>query len=252
MGLGHSPNIVTKNLLLSLDFANPKNYVSGTTLSSSVSRYNFTFKNGLTYNTISNGVLTTNRAATVTTKANDGGGVYTTGTDSLAVTSFLYNDFTWEIWAKINDRTASNYDATETSSMMAGYPGYNAGFYYNTSSLAFNIWNGVTNAPNVATWTLGTTTQDILEGKWYQIVISRTGNVFTPYINGVQKGTGTTSTTTVAGVATQNVINVGFNNIGNYIWYAKMDFSNMRMYNRGLSDSEVWKNFNALRGRFGL
>lgn len=252
MGLGHSPSVVTSNLLLSLDFANIKDYVSGTTLTSSVTPYSFTFKNGLTYNTISNGILTINRAATVTTKTNDGGGVHATGTGNLAVANFLYNDFTWEVWVKINDRTPSNYDGNESNSTIAGYPGYNAGFYYNSSNLYFNIWNGTTNAPIVASWTLGTSTQDIVQGNWYQIVLTRSGNVFTPYVNGAQKGTGSTSATTVAGIGTQNVINVGFNNLANFIWYAKMDFSNMRMYNRALSALEVLQNFNALRGRFGI
>lgn len=253
MGLVHSPTIVTNGLLLSLDFANPKNYTSGTTASSIVNAYTFTFKNGATYNTVSNGVLTTDRAATMTTKANDGGGLYTSAlAGSLAVSSFLYNDHTWEIWFRINDRTASNYDATEGSSCLAAYRGYHAGFTYNTSTIYYNIWNGTTSAPNCASWTLGTGSQNVLQGSWYQIVVTRSGNVFTPYVNGVPLGTGSTSAPSVTGIGTSSELGIGSLNISNYIYYSKASFSSMKMYNRALSDAEILQNFNALRGRFGL
>jgi hypothetical protein len=254
MGLSHSPLAVTNGLLLSLDFYNPKNYVSGTTASSSVIPTTFTFKNGATYNTVTNGILTVTRAATVTTKANDGGGIYTAAlTGSLASTTFLYNDHTWEVWVRINDNQPSNYDANETASCITGYRGYNAGFsFFNAFNLYYSMWDGIATNVVCATFSIGTTTENLIIGNWHQIVVTRSGNVFTPYVNGVPKGTGSTNSPSVTGIGTSNELSVGSFNQANFINYGKISFSNMKMYNRALSENEVLQNFNALRGRVGL
>lgn len=249
MGVTYNPKIVTNGLLLSIDFANPKTYISGTTANSTVTPYTFTFKNGATYNTVTNGVLTTTRAATVTTKANDGGGMQATVSGSLAVATFMYNDHTWEVWVKINDAAAANYDANESLSHIAGYAGYNNGFTYNATTMYYNIWNGITNNVTCATFAIGSA---IIVGNWHQIVVTRSGSTFTTYVNGVPGGTGSTNSPSSVGVGTSNVLGIGSHNLPNYIWYAKMSFSNTKMYNRALSAEEVLRNFNAVRGRFGI
>lgn len=253
MGRSHSPQIVTNGLLLSLDFANPKNYISGTSANTSINPYNCTFKNGATYNTVANGVITFTRAATVTTKANDGGGVYTPALPSpLAGNNFLYNDFSWEIWFKINDRNPSNFDANEQSSAIAMYKGYNSGFEYNASTLRFSVWDGITAGYTASSWTVGTTSQQVIQGNWYQIAVTKSGSTFTPYLNGAQVGTGNTVSISNTNSGVANLLGIGSVNAANFIWYSKMDFSNMKMYNRTLSLDEIKQNFNAHRGRFGL
>lgn len=254
MGVTYNPKMVTNGLLLSIDFANPKNYISGTSANSSVIPTTFTFKNGATYNTVTNGILTVTRAATVTTKANDGGGIYTAAlTGSLASTTFLYNDHTWEVWVRINDSSPSNYDANETASSITGYRGYNAGYsYFDTTTLYYSIWNGITSSTQCATFSIGTGNQNLIVGNWHQIVVTRSGNVFTPYVNGVPKGTGSTNSPSVSGVSTSNELSVGSFNQANFINYGKISFSNMKMYNRALEAAEVLQNFNAVRGRFGI
>lgn len=253
MSVYAGPFINDFSLLLSLDFANPKNYTSGTSAGSTVTPYTFTFKNGATYNSVTNGILTTTRAATVTTKANDGGGIYTTVGGALDVSTFLYNDHTWECWFKINDSSPSNYDATEGGSLLAAYAGYHAGFsFFNTSNLYYSIWSGVASGVTCATFTVGSTNQNIIVGNWQQVVVTRSGTTFTPYVNGVQAGTGSTNSPSATGIGTGNSLGIGSVNTPNYISYAKIDFSNMKMYNRALSATEVLQNFNALRGRFSL
>lgn len=254
MGVMYNPKIVTNGLLLSLDFANVKNYVSGTAANSSVTPITFTFKNGATYNSVANGFLTCTRAATVTTKANDGGGIYSsTLSGSLASTTFLYNDHTWEVWVRINDNSPSNYDANETASAIAGYAGYNAGYaFFNTTNLYYGIWDGVTSSISCATFTVGASAADLIVGQWRQVVVTRSGSTFTTYVNGVPGGTGSTNSPSVSGVGTSNVLSVGSFNIADFIYYGKISFSNMRMYNRALTSTEVAQNFNATRGRFGL
>lgn len=266
MGVGYNPKIVTKNLLLSLDFANQKNYISGITASSTITPYTFTFKNGSTYNSIANGILTTNRALSVTTKTNDGGGIYTTALGSLAATTFLYSDHTWEIWVKINDKAPSNYDANETASMAVGFGGIYAsvvqtfgGYYFTNTTMVFSIWNGTTDQSYI-TWKLDTaanapiTNPILIVGNWYQIVATRTGNTLKGYINGVPSSTAINSiATSTVGVTTTNVLSIGScGSQSDFISYAKMDFSNTKMYNRALSDEEIWQNFLAHRRRFGI
>jgi hypothetical protein len=190
----------------------------------------------------------------------DGGGMYTTTLSGLLTCSnFLYNDHTWEVWTRIDDITAGNYDGTEGLSSLVNYSGYHAGFQYNGSTMYYAIWEGLT-ARTCAQWTVGTTNaSQIVQGNWYQIVVTRQSNVFTPYLNGVQVGTGSTQPTlTAAGSPTANtnlwIGRVGYENAGasSYRYYPKNTFSNMKMYTRALSSDEVLQNFISLRGRFGL
>ena len=119
------------------------------------------------------------------------------------------------------------------------------------------MWDntGPTNV-NACSWTVGTSGAQINQGSWYQIVVTRSGNVFTPYVNGVQVGTGSTrSYTAFSGVSNDLHLGAATNvaaGVSSYVYYAKNSISNMKMYNRALSAAEVKQNFNALRGRYGI
>lgn len=188
----------------------------------------------------------------------DGGGAVVGTSGNLAVSNFLYNDHTWEIWFRIDDRQPGGYgDATETASILSLYQGYHAGFYYNASTMTYTVWNGTISSPTCASWTVGTSGAQINQGSWYQIVVTRLGNVFTPYINGAPLGTGSTTVTSATGIGTGNNLRFGrTQNVAagssSYLWYSKNSISNMKMYNRALSAAEVAQNFQALRGRFGI
>lgn len=187
----------------------------------------------------------------------DGGRMYSTMTGSLTAANFLYNNHTWEIWFKINDRTAGAYDGTEGNSALSVYSGWHAGFYYSSTNLKYAIWNGVANEVSCASWTLGASGSQINEGSWYQIVVVNSSGTFIPYVNGVALGTGSTPTISATGIGTGNNLFLGaaYNAVaggGSYIYYSKNTISNMKMYNRALSASEILKNFNALRGRFSI
>ena len=191
----------------------------------------------------------------------DGGGAYVGMSGPLTCANFLYNDHTWEIWFKIDDSQPGNTiwtgDATEGDSVLALYVGYHAGFYYDNSYMYYSIWNGISTCPTCASWTVGTSGAQLNQGSWYQIVVTRSGNVFTPYINGAPLGSGSTTTTTATGIGTGN--NLCFGKTQNvaagtssYVWYSKNSIANMKMYNRALTAAEVAQNFNALRGRYGI
>jgi hypothetical protein len=92
---------------------------------------------------------------------------------------------------------------------------------------------------------------DIIVGNWFQVAVTKSGSIFKTYLNGVLKKTDTIDTIPFTGV--QSVLRVGAaNNVGSYSYYSKSNISNVKMYNRALTELEIKQNFNALRGRFGL
>ena len=196
-----------------------------------------------------------------TTAPKDGGGATVGTSGALTVTNFLYNDHTWEIWFRIDDRTPGNSiwtaDATEGVSALSVYQGYHAGFTYSSTVMIYTIWNGVASGPTCASWTVGASGAQINQDSWYQMVVTRSGNVFTPYINGAPLGTGSTTVTSATGIGTSN--NLWFGKAANvaagagaYLIYSRNSVANMKMYNRALSAEEINSNFQALRGRFGI
>lgn len=179
-----------------------------------------------------------------------------TATGGLTYGNFVYGNHTWEIWFKINDINPSGFDQYEQSSNLMVYRGWHAGFIYNFTTLYYAHMTTGPTEPIVASWTLGTSGAQINQGNWYQVVVTKNGNVFTPYVNGVNLGTGTTTALTNPNT-TSDVLYLG--GVGNttlrneiYMYYPKCSISNAKMYNRALSAAEVLQNFNALRGRFGI
>jgi hypothetical protein len=224
-----------------------------------ISTYSPTLSNTAFYNYNSNGTIQFTRSAST---PKDGGGLvgnYPTG--PLSPGNFLYNDHTWEIWFKINDITPGSYDGTEGWSALAVYQGYHQGFYYTSNAMDYYIWDydGVTASAFLCSrWTLGTSGTQLIQGNWYQLVVTNNNKTFTPYMNGVQLGTGYTATNLrfnnlyqggVIGIGKAAAVAAG---LGSYIYYSKSTFGGMKMYNRALRADEVLQNFNAQRGRYGL
>jgi len=96
-----------------------------------------------------------------------------------------------------------------------------------------------------------TSSTTIAASTWYNATVTRIGNSFTLYINGRSESTGT-----FAGSMNFN------NNNGTYIGYSILDAANgylngripnIKIYKaRGLTSTEVYNNFVANRGRFGV
>jgi hypothetical protein len=116
MGVYSGPEIASDGLVLSLDAGNRKSYPgSGTTWTDlSGNGKNFTLFNSsyYSYSSVNGGSIGFTR--TLPPTGETGGYAEHTGSGALAVATYLYNDHTTEIWAKINDRNPTNYDATET------------------------------------------------------------------------------------------------------------------------------------------
>lgn len=243
-------------------------YVTTTTPSSTrstniidtIGGYNMSnsYGNNAIYINTTNSFMQFTRATAV---PKDGGGATVGTSGALTVTNFLYNDHTWEIWFRIDDRAPGNTiwtaDANEGASALSVYQGYHAGFTYSSTVMYYIIWNGVASAPTCASWTVGASGAQINQDSWYQIVVTRSGNVFTPYINGAPLGTGSTTVTSATGIGTSNNLWLGKTanvaaGAGAFLNYSRNSVANMKMYNRALSAEEINSNFQALRGRFGI
>lgn len=259
MGLGHSPKIVTTNLLLNVDATNIKSYSnsSNTAIVNTIDATKLSIFNN-TWISFTGSALTFTRAANTSPNPKIGGTAFISANGALLSQNFLYNDHTWEVWVKIDDRTPGAYDVTEGFSGITAYRGYHAGFTYTASTITYQIWDSVgPTGKTAASWTLGTSGTQIIEGQWTQIAVTKSSNTYTAFVNGVQSGTGSTTAANVFNGVSNTLCIGGINysttpGLSSYCGYPKNTFSNMKMYNRALSADEIKQNFNALRGRFGI
>jgi hypothetical protein len=87
-------------------------------------------------------------------------------------------------------------------------------------------------------------------GVWYNVVITRIGTLFSMYINGVLESTATSSASIDGGVS--NSINLGRQFTSDSTYYDG-NIPRARIYKgKGLTSGEVYNNFVANRGRFGV
>ena len=247
--------IVTSGLVLNLDAGNRSSYSgSGTTWTDlSGNGRNFTLYNSSYYSFSSSNGGSIGFTRTMPPTAETGGYAEHIGSGALAVTTYLYNNHTTEIWARINDRNPTNHTVNEIQSALFVYRGWHCMFYYGSSALTYTVYDGATTARDAVKLSIGTSGTDIIQGTWFNAVVTRNGNIFSTYINGVLKGS-ITLTTSSSGVNTTNSIRIGMANPSgeDFSWHADANVSCARMYNRALSATEVQQNFNALRGRFGI
>jgi hypothetical protein len=228
MGITYNPRIVTDNLVLALDAANPKSYPgSGTTWTDLSGRGNTgTLTNGPTYSSANGGSI-------VFDGVNDYISFNNLTTSSLGLTSA--NGATLICWAKITLLTRF----TGVFTFWSAADNVDFGWDIIDSTNNLRIWKnttqtltGVSLTPYSTLWTQ------------YALVSNSSGTIF--YIN--QNQIATTSTS-------GNIITTGGRNLmfGDH-WDNPIqgNSSNIQIYNRALTAAEVSQNFNALRGRYGI
>lgn len=193
-------------------------------------------------------------STSMTAAYKDGGNCYVTASGSLASNTYLYNDHTTEVWARINDRNPAYYDGYEGESVLVTFAGYHSMFLYGSSYLRYYIWDNTGPTPKwTSDLTLGTSGTDIIQGQWFQVVVTKSGSTFNTYLNGVLRKTDTITTTAFSG--TGNRLSFGganYGNTGSFYCYSKNDIGMLKMYNITLTDSQIQQNFNATRSRYGI
>ena len=255
---GQSPSL--GNLLLSIDFANTKSYSgSGSTIFDSIISKQLTLSNSSFYSFDS---LTNSINFDRSSVATSGGYARCVGTGSLTAANYLYNNHSSEILAKINSITTGYqdypavYNNTENGCLLAGYVGYHTMFVWNGGGgVNYVTWDG-TNAPtylsrNTTSISLGTSGTQIIQGKWFHIIVTKNGSTYKPYLNGNLLYTDTL--VVALPCRSGNSLDLGAAATGtSFNYYSKSNIALFRMYNTVLSDDQVLQNFAAVRGRFGL
>jgi hypothetical protein len=166
--------------------------------------------------------------------------------------NFGSGNFTVSAWINMTVLPSNNWSAFVTHGVSTSAQRWV--FYYDTRSsqsspgLRFSSVNA-SNAANIDI-SVGSTS-GWSAGVWYYVTITRVGNVFTLYRNGVQVGNTVTDADAIVDV-TSNGLYLGMENSG---VDAPLNgkISLVQIYKaRGLTSTEVYNNFVANRGRFGV
>jgi hypothetical protein len=221
------PEIPSSGLILALDAANAKSYPgSGTAWTDLSSRAtNGTLTNGPTYSS-----------------ANGGSIVFDGVNDYCDITSTSFGS------ASVLTIDCSIKWVAGTGGMFLGFTTYDV--WTQSGTLGYN--NGQSNVVGISAAKVSSLG---LIGNWhhYTFVMNSSGLLSTNkiYIDGVDQGTLTAVVAADGSIPglNNNLRLCSWNNAG---FYGNMQYSNIKVYNRVLSDAEVAQNFYAFRGRFGL
>ena len=216
-------NIVKDGLVLYLDAANNKSYVSGSTSWNDLSRSNIngTLVNGPTYN------------------SSNGGSIVFDGVDDYASTAFntALGDFTVCCWFKPIDSTNPGYARLLDKDFVGG-------FWLGKNAYTSNSWGGgikETSDPFGIFLTLP-------DNQWNFLASIRSSTTHILYGNGI---TNTTSNT-----VTSDALNTTSLLVAQYVGGAgysyKGSIASFQIYNRALTSTEILQNYNTSKTRFGL
>jgi hypothetical protein len=216
MATRYSSQIVQNGLVLYLDAANFKSYITGSTWYD-LSRNNNATKGGSQspaypqYN--SNGWFTFT------------GGITGTSYSNFYVTTPTMNAITVIVW-HYPTQTGGHVLRHTQDSFQIGADGYAAGTAYNN---------------------INCSREDTTLNVWKCDALTFTGTNLTGYRNGAVYSTASRASTTIAG----GQLNIGTRNDA-YAAHYVGNIAMIAIYNRALSSAEILQNYNATRRRFGL
>ena len=224
MGLAHSPRIVTDGLVLALDAGNTKSYPGSGTAWTDLIESN-------------NGTLT-----------NNGGSIVFDGTNdyinfgSVSDVNFGTGDFAVECWF-LDDGSAPDYGGlvvngqsggSDTTSFQLGKRGVSG----QTNRIEF------VRGEASGSYSIYDSTNTIQSNTWTHVIATRIGTTVKLYVNGVEVDSMTDS-----GSYSNTALRVGVNRGAGIYWSGKI--SNVKLYKgKGLTETEVAQNYNALKGRY--
>jgi len=232
-----SNKIVTDGLVLYLDAANPKSFVSGSTVWNDLTTYrnNSNLTNGPIYNSANGGSIIF-----------DGNDDFVLGTSNIN----LSNNFTLQISIKPDTLASGNF-------MVIG----DYQFSY-ASNLGWYI--GIDNRPSLSVGntifiSIGNDSSFLYSAQnalitnninTYIVSFVCTNGLLSLYVNGIQ----------TSGLAVNNTVRTINYSGTNFFVGKRVDYSsnykgsyyNYLLYNRALSATEILQNYNALKKKFGL
>lgn len=230
MALSHSPSIVTDGLVLYLDAANPKSYPRTGTGWNDLSNTgnNGVLTNGPTYSTLNGGNINFDG----TNDTVNCGAAPQIGSSLTALTVEVF----------LRTQNASTKIILENGTSFTTDTFYLA--QENASSFSFSTYGGGGQDLVFANFTYATNVWYHLVGVWQSGVRNKI------YVNGVDltsPNSGSIRTTLQNGNA-----NLFVGSRAGTSFYFSGDIPIARIYNIALSPNQVFQNFNAFRGRFGI
>ena len=227
MAFNFSPKIVTDGLVLYLDAANTRSYVSGSTTWNDISRSgnNGTLTNGPTYN------------------SSNSGNIVLDGVDdyiSIPTTGILSgkNSFTISLWT---------YPSSFTGLQPLFVNYYVGNLELNTRFSGTNLQFFTYSSTNVQAG--GTTQTYSTLNQWVNIVFTYDGSTMKTYVNGIVSPT-TFSQTGTLNTSTLPYLIGRYSSPTEYRYSGR--FAQTLVYLKSLTASEVLQNYNATKTRFGL
>ena len=233
----NGPKIVTSGLVLHLDAANPKSYISGSSTCNDLSSLNTNFGvfNGTGY--------TDNPAKFVFDGVDDNLGI-TSVPSSLQLKDDKTITCWWKHYSVGGDAEASIIRVGLGTDLLYAVFSNNASSG-NARKLSFHWYNG-------AFFTVASTTTFVLDTFNFGVV-SVNGPTARFYINGILAGSGSVTTPSPVSAAQ---VGIGASRAGGVVGTTGQDLageiSMIQVYNRALSADEILQNFNATRGRFRI
>jgi len=235
MGLSYNPSSVSDGIVLYLDAANPRSYAgTGTTWYDISGNSNDAgFVDSPTYLSVPQPYFNF-----------DGVNDYMriVRSSSMSPTTGL----TQEVWF--------NYPSVPTTAIFIGlqYGSFSGNSYALWKESATTLNGGVNTSGTFSFIGMGTT--NLVGNRWYHFVHTYDGSTQKLYLNGVLMTTGSQSGTIQYDVNNTRVLigaddnGSGYNTGAGYFHSGKL--SQVRIYNRGLSATEVLRNYNAQRKRY--
>ena len=229
MAVGYNPRIVTDGLVLALDAANIKSYPSSgsTWYDLSGKGNNGTLFNGIGYNSANGGSLDFDG---LDDRVVIDDGIRTAVGEFVATSS---NPFSISVWF---EPTTSDTSSNCIFSKANGF---------GSEGNVYLEYDGT----NLSSAIRGTATNDFyttLTSTWHEVAICWDGTTFKSYVNG------SFVSNLSVGTATSQDTSVRIGNTGNRNEPFNGKISNVKVYTKELTATEVAQNFNALRERYGI
>ena len=235
MAFHYSPNIVTNNLTFYLDVANTRSFINTPSgWEDLTGKYEKLTISGATYVNEVSGVLNFNGLP---------------GSSASSTVVFTQDrEMTWDVWF---NRTSSN----NQFNMVFSHGGLPYLAFRDSLSLNRFAFSWLASAVSAQVTLLSPLPG--LDNTWYNVVCTlfqdtvATTSTANMYVNGVLVSTSTTSAGTVNSVAQGGRLKIAnYAPIGDYPFNGKI--SNLKVYNRILTATEVLNNYNSQKSRFGL
>ena len=228
-----APNIVKDNLVLNLDVANSKSYISGSTTWNDISRgsNNGTLVNGPTFSSSNGGSIVfdgVDDRVSRTTNINTG-------------QNFTVNAWIYPTLLGTTKRTvaASSYNYTSLNGWFLCTAGFN-------TNNTFFFSAGSDNAYRVAL----ANTLSLNQWAYISAVCQNGGGSINLYKNGIETSYELTSLSTNTLTYTYPQFNVGYRDTAGLTDPYTGNITQVTIYNKTLTASEVLQNYNATKGRY--